>query len=83
MTKGWLKNNKFALIIIFFGSFFTSIIKSIWMLVWLQKKPSWSNFFKWLNFTLKLWPKFFWNKPSGLRFSRFIWDFVNYIFYKK
>ncbi|MCT4617546.1 MAG: hypothetical protein N4A38_05055 [Candidatus Gracilibacteria bacterium] len=83
MAKSGLKNNKFAGIIIFIISFFTSIIKSVGLLLGIRKEKQYTNFFKGLNFTFKLWPKFFWKKPTAVRFSRFVGDFINYIFYKK
>lgn len=66
-------------------SIFVSIFRStVFFISWkwwryVHKK----YFFQILDFIFHLWPKDFWKKPSGYKFTRFIWDFFQYLFFKK
>lgn len=65
-------------------SFFYSIYFWLMLLLGIKKKTDKKPlFFKDLDFIFAKWPKFFWNRPTGLKLWRMIWDFIHQIFFKK
>lgn len=54
-------------------------------LILLGKKPETKKdkFFRTMNFIFKVWPTYYWKKPSVLKASKWIWDFIKFIFYWK
>lgn len=79
-TKNTIESNVFLDVLAFFLSFFISIVRSISYIFW--KKPEKRGiFFKSIHFVFYIWPKYFWQKPSGKKIGSFLWDSINFIFY--
>lgn len=76
-------NNKFLDLLKYIASFFRSIVDSFLLVLWTKKTKISNPFFRSLNFIFVIWPKYFWKKPTMLKLTRFISDFINYVFYKK
>jgi len=75
--------NSFLDTICLFLSFIVSFYRSVRLLVFPSKKPGKKNlFFDLLDFVFRLWPQYFWEKPTWLKLTSFFGDFVRHIFKK-
>lgn len=79
--KRIIKNSFFDLISIFI-SFIFWISRSILTLIF-SKKIKKNYFFDILDFLFRIWPRYFWEKPSIYKITNLIWDFINYVFYNQ
>jgi len=80
--KRVIKNNFFDLIAIFI-SFILWFFRSISSLMFSNNKAKKNYFFDILDFLFRIWPRYFWRKPSFYKITNFVWDFINYVFYNK
>jgi hypothetical protein len=78
-----IKNNFFDLFFLFFW-FIISWIKSLLLLFNLSKKEKWDNIFlRFLDFILKILPRYFWKNPTWYKLTSFVWNMLKYIFDRK
>ncbi len=78
-----IKNNFFDLVFLFFW-FIISWIKSLLLLFNFSKKEKLNNIFlRFLDFIFKIWPKYFWKKPTWYKLTSFVWNMFKYIFDRK
>ena len=75
-------NNTFFDLIAFIFSFILNFFRSIVNLFKLKKIKK-NIFFNFLDFFLRVWPKYFWKKPTFYKLTSFLWDMFNNIFKRK
>jgi hypothetical protein len=80
MRKKYIIKNNFFDLIAFFTSFFFSFFKSFLLFFNILKNKKNNIFFNFLDFMFRLWPKYFWKKPSFYKISSFFSDMLNFIF---
>lgn len=81
-NKKIIKNSFFDLVTIII-SFIFGFFRGIYLL-FSPKNKIWKNyFFDILDFLFRIWPKYFWKKPTLYKITNFIADFINYVFYDK
>jgi len=77
-----IKNN-FLDIISLFLSFILSFFRSFFLLFNRKEINKNKNiFFDFLNYTFRIWPKYFWKKPNLYKISNYFSDLLNYLFKK-
>ena len=88
MPNNDLQKNKiiiiFTVIIHFIVSIFNSVILFFKHLFWRQTRALKENkFLDITNFVFNIWPKSFWQNPTGLKIWRSLATFIHYIFDKE
>lgn len=74
-------SNTFFDFVMFLLSFILSIPRSLMMLFGKKTNVSRDNFFySFLDFIFRLWPKYFWKKPTGMKLGSFFADLYRYLF---
>jgi len=61
-------------------SFFWAIPRSIFLLFSNTTEKKRNYFFDFLDFFFRVWPKYFFQKPSGIKLTSFFADFWKYLF---
>jgi hypothetical protein len=74
--------NKFFDFIAFMLSFILNIFRSIKNFFTLKKIKK-NIFFNFLDFLFRIWPKYFWKKPTFYKITSFFADILNNIFKRK
>jgi hypothetical protein len=75
--------NSFWDFISFISSFIISFFRSFLLFFWKKNIKVRNYFFGFLDFIFRIWPKYFWKKPTWLKFTRFFGNIIEYIFFKK
>ncbi len=75
--------NRFIDIILLIASFFASLVRSFFSLFARGKGIKRSSFFDAIDYVVRIWPHFFWKKPSLFKVSIFMASFIKYVFYNK
>jgi len=75
-------NNKFIDLIALLVSMLLTIYRSTLLLLWVKKNIKKNYFLDSLNFFWKVWPKYYWKKPTFYKIWSLIWDSLTYIFSK-
>jgi len=75
-------HNTFFDLIAFILSIIANFFRSIKSIFTLQKNKK-NIFFNFIDFLVRIWPKYFWKKPTFYKFTSFIWDIFTTIFKKK
>ncbi|NDK08894.1 hypothetical protein EOM39_06685 [Candidatus Gracilibacteria bacterium] len=74
--------NKFFDLIGFVFSFFNSILASFKLFFLVNTPKVKTIFFDFFDFIFRLWPRYFWKKPTLYKIGRFIKDFIDFMFYR-
>jgi len=62
-------------------SFVFSFFRSITLLFsWQNSRKTRNVFFDLLDFVFRLWPAYFWKKPTGLKLTSFFADLLQHLF---
>lgn len=75
--------NKFFDAIWFVFSFFNSTLKSIMLLFSVKTLKIKTIFFDFFDFIFRLWPRYFWQKPTFYKIWRFLKDLIDFLFYNE
>ena len=76
----WNKNI-FLYLISYTISFIVSVYRSIKALIFGDKKIKKWIFFRSLDFLFRVWPIYFWKKPTFFKITSFFGMFIKYVFY--
>ena len=68
-------HNSFFDLIAFILSFLLNIFRSVINFITLKKIKK-NIFFNFLDFLFRVWPKYFWKKPSFYKITSFFWDIL-------
>lgn len=75
--------NKFFDLVGFIFSIFNTFIKSIILLISKKSFKIKTIFFDFFDFIFRLWPRYFWKKPTFYKIWRFLKDLLDFLFYRK
>lgn len=76
--------NKVLILMYLLYDLVISIITSVFLLFTKDNNSFKNNsIITFIHFILHIWPKSFWNNPSGIKIWRSIWTLINFIFYRE
>lgn len=76
-------NNKFLDLLVLLISLISTTFKSLLLLLGIKKDMEKTYFLYSFNFLWKIWPTYYWKRPTWYKIGTFLKDFLNHIFYNK
>jgi hypothetical protein len=81
MEEKKIIKNKFFDIITVFISLIFGFFRGVFLLFSSKNLKHKNYFFDILDFLFRIWPKYFWERPTLYKITNFLSDFINYVFY--